>query len=92
MSAIFHVLGHPTKLRILHHVMSVGILQTGELNYDSVVPTLVATELDMPVAQASYSLKRMSEAGILSRNVSGRYTFYRIDPNFVSIVKEFFNL
>lgn len=74
------MLGHPTKLSVFKYVMEQD---------EAVVPTLVAYSLGIPVAQASYSLKRMSEVGILTRNVSGRYTFYTTDPDFLSLLKEF---
>lgn len=80
LSKMFHILGHPTKLTVLKYVMSES---------DAVVPTLVAYNLGIPVAQASYSLKRMSELGILTRSVSGRYTFYKSDPEFLNLVLEF---
>lgn len=80
LSKVFHILGHPTKLSVLRYVMEQD---------DSVVPTLVSYSLGIPLAQASYSLKRMSEVGILTRNVSGRYTFYSTDPQFLELLQEF---
>jgi len=77
---MFHVLGHPTKCRVLRYVMEQD---------EPVVPTLVAISLEIPSNQAAYSLKQMSKVGILTRNVSGRYTFYDIDPRFKTLVKEF---
>ena len=80
LSKMFHILGHHTKLTVLSYVMSED---------DAVVPTLVAYNLGIPVAQAAYSLKRMSEVNILTRSVSGRYTFYKPDPEFLSLLMEF---
>ncbi len=82
LSRAFQVLGHPTKLRILDFVL-------GDTD-EAVVPTLIAVKMNMPVARVSYSLKRMHEAGILERKVTGRYTFYSIDPQFLKLIEEFF--
>jgi len=80
LSEMFHVLGHPTKLRVLRFVMEQD---------DAVVPTLAAVSLGIPTAQAAYSLKRMSQVGILTRTVSGRYTFYDTEPDFLRLIEEF---
>ena len=86
LSEMFTVLGHPKRLRILNHLMS-----TTPEGEDIHVPTLVATELNLTVPTTGYSMKRMAEAGVLTRKVSGRYTFYSIDPNFLTAMKEFFS-
>ena len=83
LATALQVLGHPTKLRILDFVL-------GDVD-EPVVPTLVAVKMGLPIARVSYSLKRMSEAGILSRKVTGKYTFYTIDRKFLDLIMEFFN-
>ena len=80
-----HVLGHPTKLRVLEYVLQ----QQDEVD-KAVVPALTALRLEISEASAAYSLKRMHEAGILKRQVSGRFTFYSIDATFFEMLKEFF--
>lgn len=86
LSEMFTVLGHPKRLRIFKHMM------TDPFGKDEPqVPTLVATELNLTVPTTGYSMKRMAEAGVLTRKVSGRYTFYSIDPNFLTAMKEFFS-
>ena len=82
LSEMFHVLGHPTKVRVLKYVIEQA---------DAVVPTLVSVSLDIPPNQAAYSLKQMSQVGLLRRSVSGRYTFYTIDPQFQKLLEEFFS-
>lgn len=81
LSEMFHVLGHPTKVRVMRYVVEQGTEPT--------VPTLCAVQLDIPSNQAAYSLKQMSKVGLLTRNVSGRYTFYDIDPTFKTLLEEF---
>jgi predicted transcriptional regulator len=83
LAKAFHALSHVTKVEVLDHVIRQGAKE------EPVIPTIVAHEVGISVAQAGYSLKRMSEAGILARQVTGRFTFYSIDPKFVSLVKEF---
>ncbi len=83
LSEMFHVLGHPTKVRVLRYVIEQGT--------EPVVPTLCAISLDIPSNQAAYSLKQMSKVGLLTRNVSGRYTFYDIAPRFKELLEEFFS-
>jgi predicted transcriptional regulator len=85
LAEAFHVLGHPTKLAILNYVLLYDVAGA-----EAVVPTLVATELNIPVARAAYSLKRMHQAGVLKRQCSGRYTFYTIDDKFLDQVRELF--
>lgn len=81
LSEIFQVLGHVTKVRVLRYVI--------EQDPEPVVPTLTHIALDIPPNQAAYSLKQMSKVGILTRNVSGRYTFYEVDPQFRTLLEEF---
>jgi predicted transcriptional regulator len=66
-------------------------MEHGENPEHPIVPTMAAAVLDLPVARAAYSLKRLSEAGILDRNVTGRYTFYSLNETFLNEVKEFFH-
>ena len=80
LSEMFHVLGHPTKVRVMRYVME---------QKDPTVPTLCAISLDIPSNQAAYSLKQMSKVGLLHRYVSGRYTFYDIAPRFKELLEEF---
>ena len=85
LAEAFHALGHPTKLRLLRYVME----HEGDLEHP-IVPTMAAAELEIPVARAGHHLKRMYEAGVLDRHVTGRYTFYSVRKKFVIEVKEFF--
>ena len=51
----FAALGHPTKLRIFLHVLnSAGVS-------DTLIPTVIAIDLDLPTAVAAYSLKRLHQ-------------------------------
>jgi len=83
---MFAALAHPKRLRILSHMM-----QDPFGKDEPQVPTLVATELNLTVPSTGYSMKRMAEAGVLIRKVSGRYTFYTIDPSFITAMKELFS-
>lgn len=86
LSDAFAVLGHPTKLRIYKHLFDSRNNKTYPL-----VPTMVGISLDIRPSVAAYSMKRMHQVGILTRQVTGKYSFYGIDPHFLKQVKEFFN-
>ena len=84
LAEALQALGHPTKLRVFKHIMT---LRT---DVDPAVPTMVSIELGLPIARAAASMKRLSEVGVLDRKVSGRYTFYRVNTLFLSELKELF--
>ena len=81
----FHILGHPTKLRIVEYLIR------PEQRGSAVVPTLLAHDLHLKVAVAAYSLKRLSEALVLDRECHGKHVFYTINPEFITNITEFFN-
>lgn len=84
LADMFQQLGHPVKLKILRHLIE---CQDDE-DYPR-VPAMVSTRLDLPAAVTAHNMKRMSQVGILIRRVSGRYSFYSIDPTFFERIKEF---
>lgn len=81
----FAMLGHPRKLEILLHMLH------GKQTLTTTIPTIIAHQLNMPVAVTSYSLKRMSSVGILSRVCHGRHTYYSVNSEFIAELKETFN-
>ena len=87
ISKSFAVLGHPTKARIFRY-----LLRMTKIKGEPVGPTMVAIKMSLATATVAYSMKRMAEAGILTRRVTGRYTFYDIDPSFISQIEEYFEL
>ncbi len=90
LSEIFKALGHPTKIAIFDYMMQVTDFYKETI--EPVVPTLVATELGFTVPQVGACMKRMSEVGLLTRKVSGRYVFYEIDKDILSTLEEYFKL
>lgn len=87
LSDIFRVLGHPTKLKVMGY-----LLHNASLNDEPVVPTLVATDLNLTVAQTGSFMRRMSEIGLLTRSISGRYVFYKVNKQIVHEIEEYFHL
>jgi hypothetical protein len=85
LAKALRVIGHPTMLAVLDHMIEVHWHDD-----EPTVPTLIATEMSLPIARVAHSLKRMQEVGVLKRKVSGRYTFYSIDQPFLDLIKEFF--
>ncbi len=87
LSNAFSMLGHSTKLRIYRFILE----KQDDQDYFPCVPTMVATELEINLATTAYSMKRLFEAGVLTRRASGKYVFYGIEQKFIDQVKEFFD-
>lgn len=86
LSNAFSMLGHVTKMKIYRFILE----KQRDADYPC-VPTMVATELEINLATTAYSMKRLSEAGVLTRRASGKYIFYGIEQKFIDQVKEFFD-
>lgn len=85
LSRGFHLLGHSTKLRIAKY-----LIEYDEDKENPTVPTLIATNLDIRLSTVSYSLNQLHQAGVVNREVSGRFVFYSINQEFLTLLKDFF--
>lgn len=85
LANIFGALSHRTKLEIYRHLLDHDAHSTEPL-----VPTMVATVLEMTVSTTAYNMKALHRAGLLHRHESGRYVFYTVDKESIALIKEFF--
>lgn len=78
VAKLFEALAHPTRIKLFHYALQV--------QPDPVSPTVAAIELDYSVSRVGAQLKRMYEAGLLERQVTGRYTLYKISSKVKTMI------
>jgi DNA-binding transcriptional ArsR family regulator len=69
MAEKFRMLGEPTRLAILHSLMSDGEMNVGQ----------VVAATGRSVANVSKHLKQLAEADLVSRRKEGSFVLYRLD-------------
>ena len=81
LSALAKALGHPARIAIIEHLLSVDACICGDI-----VDVL-------PLAQATVSqhLKELKNAGLIKGNVEGTAICYCIDENGFEKIKSFFD-
>lgn len=80
-AAVLSILAHPLRLKIYLFVRD---------RQRAFTPSIIGTQLGLRPSTTSASLRRMSELGILTRTVSGRFTFYDISPQFLTNMRSVF--
>ena len=68
LSRTFRVLSDPTRIRILHLLLTDGEQPVGD----------VANKLGMTVGAVSNQLRKMTDLGFLDRSGRGNFVFYRV--------------
>jgi len=87
LAKLFKCIGHPIRIRILRWIMEFQDRMDGPPQ----VPSMIATELEISVSDASYHLNRLFLFEILDRKISGRYTFYTLNDETLKLMEGFFN-
>lgn len=92
ISVYFKCLGLPLRVRIIH-----WLLDNEERNSTDglpdrsspPVPTIIANDLDVTLSVISHNLNRMHDLGVLNRKITGRYTYYSINKETLTLMKRF---
>ena len=78
MAGKFRMLSDPTRLAILHTLMSKGEMNVGQ----------IVTATDQQVANVSKHLKQLADAGLLTRRKEGSYVQYHLNDPVVEKICE----
>lgn len=78
MAGKFRMLSDPTRLAILHSLMTAGEMNVGQ----------IVTATGRSVANVSKHLTQLADAGLLTRRKEGSYVLYRLDDPVVEKICE----
>ena len=81
LSKIFKALGHPTRIKIVEHLMNIDTCVCGQI-------------VDIfPFSQSTISqhLKQLKESGIVCGEVEGPKTYFCVDKQVLNLVKNYIN-
>ena len=81
IASIFKALGHPTRVKIVEHLIRINTCVCGDLVNI------------FPYAQSTISqhLKQLKEAGIVCGEVEGPKTYFCVDKSVLNQFKEYIN-
>ncbi len=79
LAKIFKALGHPTRIKIIEHLIDINTCVCGEIV--NIFPYSQST--------ISQHLKQLKESGIVCGDVEGPKTYFCVDKQVLSLVKDY---
>lgn len=79
LAKIFKSLGHPTRIRIVEHLIDINTCVCGEIV--NIFPYSQST--------ISQHLKQLKESGIVCGDVEGPKTYFCVDKQVLNLVKDY---
>ena len=83
MAIAFRALGHPVRLGIIE------FLAKHRDDATPSIPTIIALELNIPLATVSHHLNQMYRFHLVTKKPSGRFSFYSINKPTFEALKRF---